>query len=261
MRKLFLVVLVLSLSSCGHSLQEAERHFAQGQYYKTISELNWVLFMKMSNTEALQLRAMAYEQLKDWNNALMDYKLILQMKPEDGIAYAGIGKVYWEQGSYILAEKNLLLAARYRDDDAELMILLGRAMIKNKNFQSADLFLLKATELEPKLAKAYFYRGIVQAHLGDAMGSASQFNMYLMYAEDNIKAYYNRGFAMLSMGMTDWAREDFEFVLKHNPKHHEALARHAVCIMSSNPGKACADLQLAANKGSEFAKEHLKLCR
>ena len=261
MRLLLACTCMLMFSACGGDFNQARGYFEKQQFEKAISELDWVLFMKMSDVEALQLRAMSHEALEEYEEALTDYKRILQLKPRDGNAYAGIGKLYWEKGAYKLAEQHLLLAAKEKPEDVDLLILLGRAMIKNEHYQSADEFLKSAREIEPKNAAIYFYRGIVQANLGDPWTTAAQFNMYIMYAPDNLKAYYNRGFAYMRMGMTEWAKEDFDYVVEKNPNHYEALARRAMCMIDFNPSQACLDLQKAAQNGSDYAKENLDLCR
>ncbi|GGF37666.1 tetratricopeptide repeat protein [Echinicola rosea] len=261
MRLLLASICVLTFCSCGGDFDQARRHFENQQFNDAISELNWVLFMKMADVEALQLRAMSHEALEEYDEALTDYKRILQLKPRDGKAHAGIGKIYWEQKEYKHAEMNLLLAAKEDPENVDLLILLSRAMMKNENYRSADEFLKSARDIDEKNASIYFYRGIVQANLGDPMSTASQFNMYIMYAKDNLKAYYNRGFAYMRMGMTDWAKEDFDFVLEKKPDHYEALARRAVCSMDSNPGQACLDLHQAAKNGSKYAQEKLELCQ
>src|SRR5690606_6552587 len=99
--------------------------------------------------------------------------------------------------------------------------------------------------------------GIAQAHLGDVLGTAAQFNTYLRYSPGDLTAHYNRGYAFLQMGFIEWALGDFEFVLRAKPDHYEALARRAICLMKDNPTQACQDLRLAASKGSKYAQAHL----
>ncbi|GAB3660870.1 hypothetical protein GCM10028791_35050 [Echinicola sediminis] len=260
MKLLYPLSLLLLFSSCSGTFDTAQRLFDQQHFEEAVSELNWMLFVQMSDTRALQLRAMSYEALEEYSKALRDYKRILQLKPQNASAYMGIGKVHWERRDYALAEKFLLLAAKYDPENPELLILLSRAMIKNEHYESADEFLFAAKKLAPKNPSIYFYRGIVQANLGDPLTTAAQFNMYLQYAPDNLKAHYNRGFAYMRMGATDWALEDFNKVLAKQPDHYEALARRAVCLLDSDPGQACLDLRKAAQKGSKYAKENLDKC-
>ncbi|WP_186756423.1 tetratricopeptide repeat protein [Echinicola salinicaeni] len=260
MKNLATFLLLLLFTSCQGNFEKANQYYSNQQFEDAISELNWLLFIKMSDIRAIQLRAMSHEALEEYEKALTDYKRILQLSPHDPQALSGMGKVYWELEEYKQAEKHFLLAAKEDPKNVELLIMLGRAMIKNENYKSAEDFLFEAKELDPKNAAIYFYRGIVQAHLGDAWTAASQFNMYIMYSGDNMTAFYNRGLAYMRMGMTDWATEDFDRVLKSQPKHYNALARRAICQMEFNPSQSCRDLRLAAKHGSEFAKENLNKC-
>ena len=64
----------------------------------------------------------------------------------------------------------------------------------------------------------------------------------------------------MTFGHYSWAIEDFDKVLELAPKHYDALARRAICMMKKNPRQACFDLETAAMNGNEFAKQHLGDC-
>lgn len=247
-------------SSCVGDFDKGQAYFNSGQFEKAVRETNRLLFLNNSDIRVLDLRARSYIELEQYEEAIQDYEHILRWDPRNTVAYAGIGKIHWLSEDYISAEYFLLRAVGLEPNNVHLLLLLGRAMIQNKNYQKADEFLFLAKEIDPSQANVYFYRGIAQAHLGDALGTAVQFNAYLRHAPDNLVAHYNRGFAFLQMGMTSWALEDFEIVLKEKPDHYEALARRAVCLRETNPSQACVDLLLAANKGSKFAQEHIGEC-
>lgn len=255
-----LPLIMFLFSSCFGDFDKSEAYFNTSQYDKAIRELNHLLFLNVAEIKALDLRARSYVELKQYEEAIKDYRKILKFDSKNAMAYAGIGRIYWLIHDYPSAEKYLLRAVSIDDENFQVLLLLGRAMIKNKNFQKADEFLYYAKTLEPSEANVYFYRGIAQAHLGDVLGTAAQFNTYLLYAPDNLIARYNRGFAYLQMGLKDWALEDFEYILKENPTHFEALARRGACLKESNPGQACMDLLLAAKNGSKFAQEHIGSC-
>lgn len=255
-----LPVLFLVTSSCVGDFDMAQIYFNSGQYEKAVRETNRLLFLNNSDINVLDLRAKSYIELKQYDDAIRDYEHILRWDPRNAVAYAGMGKIHWLREEYLPAEYFLLRAVGLEPNNVQFLLLLGRAMIKNKNYQKADEFLFLAKEIDPDQASIYFYRGIAQAHLGDVLGTAVQFNAYLRHSPDNLIAHYNRGFAFLQMGMTDWALGDFEFVLREKPDHYEALARRAVCIRETNPSQACQDLLLAAEKGSKFAQEHVGEC-
>jgi len=255
-----LPILLLVTSSCVGDFDRAQAYFDSGQYEKAVRETNRLLFLNSSDIRVLDLRARSYTELELYEEAIWDYEHILRWDQRNAMAYAGIGKIHWLREDYTSAEYFLLRAVGVEPNNVQFLLLLGRTMIKNKNYQKADEFLFLAKEIDPGQASIYFYRGIAQAHLGDVLGTATQFNAYLRYSPDNLIAHYNRGFAYLQMGLTEWALGDFELVLKEKPDHYEALARRAVCLKKDNPTQACQDLQLAASKGSKYAQAHLGDC-
>ncbi|WP_194774466.1 tetratricopeptide repeat protein [Pararhodonellum marinum] len=258
--RLFYILPFLLLSSCFGTFSEGERLFRNQEYQKAISEFSKVLFISSTDLKSLHLRARAHEELEEYDEAIADYKTITKLKPNYAQAYAGIGKIRWKQENYVEAEKFLLIAAMHDSEDYEILFLLGRAMIMNKNYRSADEFLEIAKKIKPKEANLHFYQGIARAHSGDPLGCAASFNTYLKYASDNLTARYNRGWALMRIGYLEWAIEDFDEVLKAKPKHYEAMARRAYCYMEQDQAKACRELQTAAQGGSQFALKHLADC-
>jgi tetratricopeptide (TPR) repeat protein len=262
MRFLKLAIILFLLSSCSGSFKDGEAYYNSGNYEKAISHFNRALFLNITDVKALHLRARAYEELGDYKNALQDFRTIIKLKPQYAHAHAGIGSIAFKLKDYKTAEKHLLLASYHDHEDFDILFLLGRVMIVNENYKSAEEFLELAKGINPKEPMVYYYQGIARGKLGDPLGTAAAFNMYISRIPNNVHGLYNRGFAYLTVGMREWALEDFEQVLKLNPKHYEAMARRGVCLIRSNPSKGCADLQLAAKNGSDYANENLlKYCQ
>ena len=256
----YLAFVALLTTSCFGSFSEGEIHFRNGEYEKAIREFSQTLFINVTDINSLHLRARSYEELEKYEEALEDYKKIISIDSRYAQAHAGIGKLYWKQEDYANAEKHLLIAAKYDENDFEIIYLLGRAMIMNENFKSADEFLSIASTLKPKDPKVYFYQGIARSKLGIPDGAAGSFNMCLMYDPENMTALYNRGLARMSMGFVYWAIEDFETYLKKDPEHVNSLTQMGLCKKMINDPSACRYLTLAANNGSEVAKLNMEDC-
>src|SRR5690606_10611663 len=180
-------------------------------------ETNRLLFFNNADIRVLNLRARSYTELEQYEEAIRDYEHILRWDPRNALAYASIGRIHWLQENYDDAEYNLLRAVGLEPTNVPFLVLLGRVMIKKENYEKADEFLFLAREVDPTEASIYFYRGIAQAHLGDVLGTAAQFNTYLRYSPGDLTAHYNRGYAFLQMGFIEWALGDFEFVLRAKP--------------------------------------------
>lgn len=254
-----LCLLFLNISCIG-SYRDAETLYLNGHYETAIKEFNKVLFISGTDIKALHLRARSYEELGQYKEALADYRKILALQPTYAQAYAGIGKIAWEQEDLKEAEKNLLLAAMHDPKDYDILLLLSRSLIKNGRYKSAVEFLEEASRINPKEAMPHFYMGIAMAYSGDGLGTIVSFNKYLEIEPDNLTAHYNRGFALMKLGYKEWAIEDFDRVLEEDPKHYEALARRALCLLEKNPRQACFDLETAAMNGNPLAKSNLRRC-
>ncbi|WP_143960600.1 tetratricopeptide repeat protein [Litoribacter populi] len=255
-------IFVLGLFSCSSTFESGEAYYQSGNYEKAVSSLNKTLFFNITDLKALHLRARAYEELGDYESSAKDYKTIIRLKPTYAQAHAGLGSLAFKLKDYKTAEKHLLIASYHDSEDFEILFLLGRAMIVNENYKSAEEFLELAKELRPKEPMVYYYQGIARGKLGDPAGTAGAFNMYVTLEPESLQGLYNRGFAYMTIGMREWAIEDFDKVLEKNPKHYEAMARRGVCLTKKNPNKACSDLNLAAKNGSKYALENLaKYCQ
>lgn len=246
--------------SCIGSYRDAESLYLNGNYERAIKEFDKVLFISGTDIKALHLRARSYEEIGLHREALADYRKILALEPTYAQAYAGIGKIAWEQEDLKTAEKNLLLAAMHDPKDYEILLLLARSLIKNGRYKSAVEFLEEASQLQPNEPEPYFYKGIAMAYSGDGLGTIVSFNKYLEIEPDNLTAHYNRGFALMKLGYKEWAVEDFDWVLEEEPKHYDALARRALCLIEENPRQACFDLETAARNGNLLAKSNLPRC-
>lgn len=253
-------LLAVLFSSCQSTLQNAERLFYNQEYEEVISELNQYLFFQVTDLKALHLRARSYEELGRIPEAIRDYERIIDLDPNYAQAFAGIGKIYYQEKRYKEAELALLNAAKKDPKDYQILYHLGKALLMTESYRQADEFFQKAKEINDKEPKLHYYQGMARAYLGDVLGCAASFNTYVKYEPDNMIGRYNRGFALMRAGYPHWALEDFEAVLKQNPKHVEALAKKGICMTQMGNSQGCLFIQEAASKGSDYAQSHLDLC-
>lgn len=251
------VISILFLVSCAPSPSEIDTLYQAGKFNETIKAINKRLFFHSGEIKMLHTRARSFEELGELDKARDDYNRILDNDPSNAQAYAGVGKILFEQGHYEIADLKILKAASLDPENFEIIYLAGRSQLMVKNWERAEIFLLKALEMKPDFAPIYYYTGMARASQGDLLGAASAFNMYLSKEPDNLAARYNRGFAMMKIGYLPWALEDFEFVLKNKPDHTEALARKGLCLVRMGNPEGCQLLQEAATKGSDFALSSL----
>ncbi len=253
MAKFSFLVFLVCLSGCLGQFHKGESYFRNQEYEKAISEFNRVLFVSITDLKSLHLRARAFEELEKYEKAIADYEHIVRLEPTYAQAWAGLGKIAWKKDKLADAENYLLKAAMHDPNDYDILLLLGRTMIKNQRFKSAEEFIQLAVDLQPDQPSPYFYLGIARGYQGDGLGVVTAMNTYLSLENDNISAHYNRGFALLKLGFKDWAIEDFDVILEKQPTHYDAMVRRGICLLEDYPSEGMRDIKKAADNGNRLA--------
>lgn len=247
--------------SCTADHVQIEALYDAGKYEQAISAVNRRLFFYGTDIKSLHLRARAYEELEQYNEAMDDYGQIISIDPNYAQAHAGIGNILFKKEYYPNAELYILKASSLDPKNFDYLYMAGRSQLMLKNYERAEIFLKHAEKLNPDFPQVYFYTGMARANRGDVNGAAASFNTYIMKEPDNLIARYNRGFAMMKIGYLPWALEDFEFILTKNPSHIEALAKKGICMAKMGNPEGCKLIQEAAKKGSDYAISHMEeLC-
>ncbi|MGF1639152.1 MAG: tetratricopeptide repeat protein [Cyclobacteriaceae bacterium] len=84
-----------------------------------------------------------------------------------------------------------------KNDYSSALIMLGRALEKDKNF-----------------AKAYYVRGIIKKRLGDFTGAMSDFESAIKIKSDYLEAYVARGDTRYATQNFEGAIEDYTYILE-----------------------------------------------
>lgn len=253
-------LVIILLWSCSSDFQRIERLYNDQEYQSALDELDSYLFFHITDLKALHMRARSHEELGETLKAKKDYERIIALDDEYAQAYAGLGKLLFEEKNYNKAESYLLRAASLESNDFDILYLLGRTQLMTEKYSSSENFLIKAREINPEFAKVHFYEGMAKAMRGDVLGCAVSFNKYVQFEPDQLVGRYNRGFALMRAGYVSYALEDFEAILKVNPNHVEAIAKKGYCLAKLGDPQGCLYLQEAANKGSEYAQNQREIC-
>ncbi|WP_111670034.1 tetratricopeptide repeat protein [Algoriphagus litoralis] len=266
MKRLIHILTIFSslsfLFSCAVDPAEIEAMYNAGKFEQTISEIDKRLFFHVTDVKFLHMRARSYEELEQFDNAIKDYERIISIDENYAQAFAGIGKILFEQEKYAQAELYILRASTIDPENFDILYLAGRCLLMVGKWDKAERFLTLAEKLDPDFAQIHFYMGMARANRGEVEGAAVSFNSYVNKEPDNLVARYNRGFAMMRLGYIPYALEDFEFILTKNPNHIEAMAKKGICLAKMGNPEGCKLIQQAANRGSDYALSHLdELCK
>jgi tetratricopeptide (TPR) repeat protein len=145
--------------------------------YKRALEYNIVFAEPHNNMAAL------YSKLNQYQNAIKEYKNVLRIIPDDFQCMATIGDIYFKMGQ----------------------------MDKSIKWQQ------QALDVNPKLSRAHHRLGEIYFSQGAYASSAICFKRIIEAEPDNVSVHIDLGAALLRGGMIKEAKEEFEYVLTHDP--------------------------------------------
>ncbi len=148
------------LDALGNILRAHERYDEALQYYTSAIELvdkptkrDWALFYS---------RGVCNERLKNWPDAEADFKVALELNPDESLILNYLGYSWVDQGINLKqAMAHIRKAVKLKPDDGYYVDSLGWAYYRLGNMPEAVKHLERAVELRPD-------DPVINDHLGDA---------------------------------------------------------------------------------------------
>jgi len=120
-----------------------------------------------ANTQPLYFRAISYEREEQWDNAVADFKKVLEINPEDADALNYLGYTWVDRGENLAeAFKMIEKAVELEPKSGAIVDSLGWAHYKLGRYTEARRNLEKAVELTPNSATIVDHLGDVYWKLG-----------------------------------------------------------------------------------------------
>lgn len=160
-----------------------------------------------------QLRAEGYALRQDSDEAVKEFRLALQMRPENPELHEALGELYLGNHSDADAEKELESALATDASRTHALCLLGRLHVQNHENEKAIPYLKKALTLQPDLAEASSLLGTAYVRLGqfaDAIPKLQKAALLDHYGNVHYQlyiAYRKLGQAELAQKALAWSQE------------------------------------------------------
>ncbi|RRB02955.1 tetratricopeptide repeat protein [Larkinella rosea] len=161
----FILISLCFFQSCTSSeakLAEARKLMQQGKFREAIQPLNQAIDADGGNFEAFNSRGVAHYELKDYENALLDYEQAIQLKPDFYKPYYNRAKLKTARGETDPALKDYAEAIRRAPDSSDIYLDRGQLFATAGNLISAMSDFNQAIQLNPKSSLAYFNRGNIR---------------------------------------------------------------------------------------------------
>jgi tetratricopeptide (TPR) repeat protein len=159
---LFCILVIQACTSSEGKLAEGRALMQQGKFREAIQPLNQAIDADAGNYQAFNTRAVAYFELKDYENALLDYDQAIQLKPDFYKPYYNRAKLKTARGESDAALKDFAEAIRRAPDTSDIYLDRGQLFASIGNLTSALSDFNQAIQLDPKSSLAYFNRGNIR---------------------------------------------------------------------------------------------------
>jgi len=202
-------------------------------------------------------RATCLELLGRRDEAVIEFKRALALKPDYGTGWLALGQLYEEMGRtndaaqcfnqaltnrvnqmedlahlarfcasrrwFELAVTNFAAAIALSPSDPGLRMDAGGALAALGRHDEAVQQYLAAVELAPEQVQAHLHFGVALGRQKQPAQAEPEFRQVLRLDPNSIQARVNLGIALYEQGKLDEARNQFEDVLQRNPNDPTAL--------------------------------------
>jgi tetratricopeptide (TPR) repeat protein len=186
-----------------HALK-SELFLEEGNPQLSVDEINQALKTDPDNTLYLRMRADYLEKSGRIKEATDAYSAILEITPEDFSVRFSRAKLYFDQGLFDAAERDLQILNHYFDR-TEYKFLLGETHYETSNYVFALKIFNRIIESETPRAEYYKARGMTYYKTRIFDQAAYDLSMSLDLSPDNAETNLYMGLAEKSLGNTKMA--------------------------------------------------------
>lgn len=195
------------------------------------------------DTEAYWYRAVLLEEFEQYETALADYNILLEMNPDRAEALMARGRVRYRLGQYEKAKE---------DFKAFLIAPPGETtqIIYRKSATGEGVSQIFTAQTENP-AQAFYHLGLCSIALQQNLEAISYLDSAIYFNPEEADFFVEKGKAQAQMGDKELAQKSYEKALELNPDHflaiqriaflsqnadEEALEELTIAIMESSPG-------------------------
>ena len=167
-------------------------------------------------------RGNAYNNINEYDSAIADFDIAIQLEPNSAEAYHNRGNTYGKNGELDLALADFNKAMQIKPDDAETYSNQGNVHYRKREYDRAIIDYNKAIKLKPDYPEAYNNRGVAYREKGEFNLALENFNRAIELEPNYAEAHNNRGNAYDKKNDVDRAIIDYNKAIELIPDYAEA---------------------------------------
>ncbi len=168
------------------------------------------------------------------SDAETQYRIALQIDPENADAHHGLGVILTEKGQFDEALAQLKEAVRLKADDADSHYNLGRLYGLVGRADEAIAEFQETVRLQPENPEAHFNLGNAYVQKDSLNDAIHEFDTAVRLKTNYVNARFNLGSALASLGKFDEAAVQFEEILRLKPDFPGARESLENCLKLRN---------------------------
>lgn len=195
-----------------------------GKLEEAVADYDKALSLLPENKGILFNKALAEEELKNYDTAQECYSQLLKAHPRFDSGYIGRARLYLAQGDTISALADLDKAIELNKNAINAYVIRADISIKReKDYERALEDMNEAIKLQPHYAGFFINRAFLRYNLDDYFGAMADYDYAISLDPTNVVAYFNRGLLLAEVHGNDRAIQDFTKVLQLNTDDFRAL--------------------------------------
>ena len=200
-------------------------------------------------------KALAEEEIKDYESAEKSYAALLKAHPGFDNGYIGRAKLRLATGDTLSALQDLNKAIEINKNATNAYVLRADIAIKNeKDYEKALDDMNIAIKLQPQYAGFFINRAFLRYNLDDYFGAMADYDYAIQLDPLNTAALFNRGLLRAEVHDNNKAIDDFSKVLSLNSNDYRSLYNRAMLYKDIQDYKnALADINRVIDAYPSFA--------
>ncbi len=226
-----------------------------GRQREAIADYDRALEQLPDNRNILLNKALAQEEIEDYDGAGSTYATLLRVYPNFDTGYVGRAKLLLAQGDTVGALADIDKALAINKNSTNAYSLRSDIAIKSKkDYESALADMNEAIKLQPQFAGYFINRAFLRYNLNDYFGAMADYDYAIQLEPLNSTALFNRGLLRAEVHDNNKAIDDFTAVLSLDRNNYHALYNRAVLYKEIADYRASiADLDRVLEAFPDFA--------
>jgi tetratricopeptide (TPR) repeat protein len=228
-----------------------------GQWDAAIADYTMAIEIDPKFANAYSNRGVAFGNLGQWDKAIADYTLAIKIDPKFPMTYSNCGIAYGNLGQWRKAIDCYTMAIEIDPKFKDAYSNRGIAYGNLGQWSEAVSDFSRAIEIDPNFADAYSNRGVAYRNLRQLEKSIADYSRAIEIDPKYINAYSNRGVAYMNLGQWGKALSDYSKVIGIDPTY--SMAYFNCGIAYGNLGqwdKSIADYTKAIEINPKFAQAY-----